>query len=70
MAGIRDDSAGSYGQWQNPDDWSWLDHIKAYGGDAKNALSALTSNVVEGLSPFAPTATQYGQPSLQVPPMI
>jgi hypothetical protein len=70
MAGpIRDDSAGEYGQWINPDDWSWLDSIKAAGSDTGNALSNLGRNVLDGISPFAPTATQYGKPSLQVPPM-
>jgi hypothetical protein len=71
MAGpIRDDSAGEFGQWINPDDWSWLDSIKAAGSDTGNALSNLGRNVLDGISPFAPTATQYGKPSLQVPPMI
>lgn len=71
MAGYpRSDIEADNWQTITPENWSWLDHVKAYGHDAGNALSALTSNLVEGLSPFAPTATQYGKPSLQVPPML
>lgn len=63
------DLEGPY-QTQAPDDWSWLDYIKAAGSDTGNALSNLAGGIVGGMSPFAPTATQYGKPSLQVPPMI
>ena len=46
MAGIRDDSAGTYGQWTNPQDQSWLDYLgmKAadVGGGAYNALANIT----------------------------
>lgn len=68
MAGIRDDSAGDYGQWLNPQDQSWADYLgmKAadFGGGAYNALA----NITGSLSPIG--TSEQGNMSLQVPPMI
>ena len=71
MAGYpRSDIDANNWQTTAPDDWSWLDHLKAYGSDARKSLGNLGSNLIDGISPFHPNATQHGQPSLQVPPMI
>lgn len=71
MAGYpRSDLDADTWQTITPDDWSWLDHVKAAGSDTGNALSNLGQNLIEALSPFAPNAARAGQPSLQVPPMI
>ena len=64
---IRDDSAGSYGQW-NSDDLSWLDFVKAkssdIGGGAYNALA----NITGALSPIG--TSREGNMAFQVPPMV
>lgn len=63
------DLDGPY-QTQAPDDWSWLDYIKAAGSDTGNALSNLAGGIIGGMSPFHPNAARAGQPSYQVPPML
>ena len=64
---IRDDSAGSYGTWNN-DDLSWLDYLKANASDGGNALSNLGRNLVEGFSPIG--TSEQGNMALQVPPIV
>lgn len=67
MAGIRDDSAGNYGQWDSSD-LSWLDFIKATGSDVGNGAYNALSNITGALSPIG--TSPEGNMSLQVPPMI
>lgn len=68
MAGpIRDDSAGSYGTWNN-DDLSWLDYIKANASDGGNALANLGRNLVQGFSPIG--SSPEGNMAFQVPPIV
>lgn len=71
MAGFpRSDIDADYWQTVTPNDWSFLDHIKAYGLDAKEALGNLGTNLLGSVSPFHPDAAKAGAPSYQVPPMI
>lgn len=71
MAGIiRSDIDANNWQTVTPDDWSLIDHLKAYSNDARTALGNLGSNLLEGISPFHPDAAKAGAPSLQVPPML
>lgn len=63
---IRDDSAGSYGTWNN-DDLGWLDYIKANASDGGNALANLGRNLVDGFSPIG--TSEQGNMALQVPPI-
>lgn len=64
---IRDDSAGSYGTWNN-DDLSWLDYLKANASDGGNALANLGRNLVQGFSPIG--TSEQGNMALQVPPIV
>lgn len=64
---IRDDSAGSYGTWNN-DDLSWLDYLKANASDGGNALANLGRNLVDGFSPIG--TSEQGNMALQVPPIV
>lgn len=71
MAGFpRSDLDANNWQTVTPDDWSLIDHLKAYSSDARTALGNLGSNLLEGISPFHPDAAKAGAPSLQVPPML
>ena len=64
---IRDDSAGSYGTWNN-DDLSWIDWLGAKASDGGNALSNLGRNLVDGFSPVG--TSEQGNMALQVPPVL
>lgn len=64
---IRDDSAGSYGTWDN-NDLSWIDWLKANASDGGNALSNLGRNLVDGFSPIG--TSEQGNMALQVPPIV
>lgn len=67
MPTIRDDSAGSYGTWNN-DDLSWLDYLTAKASDGGNALANLGRNLVDGFSPIG--TSEQGNMALQVPPIV
>lgn len=64
---IRDDSAGSYGQW-NSDDLSWLDFVKAKGSDIGGGAYNALANLSGALSPIG--TSEQGNMAFQVPPMV
>lgn len=68
MAGMRDDSAGDYGQWINPQDQSWLDYLKMKGSDVGGGAYNALANITGALSPVG--TSPEGNMSLQVPPMV
>ena len=68
MTGIRDDSAGNYGQWINDPDQPWLDYIAMKGSDIGGGAYNALANITGALSPIG--TSPEGNMSLQVPPMI
>lgn len=68
MAGIRDDSAGPYGQWTNDPNQSWGDYLKMLGMDAGEGAYNALANITGGLSPIG--TSPEGNMALQVPPMV
>lgn len=67
MAG-RDDSAGDYGTWLNPQDQSWLDYLKMQGSDVGEGVYNAFANITGALSPIG--TSEQGNMALQVPPMV
>jgi len=63
MADYRDDSAGNYGTWSNPQDQSWPDWLKMKVSDVQEGGRNAELNVLSALSP-------YGSEGWQVPPAV
>lgn len=63
MADYRDDSAGAYGTWSNPQDQSWLDWLKMKAADVQEGGRNVQNNLLSALSP-------YGNEGWQVPPAV
>lgn len=63
MPNIRDDSAGNYGSWSNPEDQSWYDWLRMKAADVQEGGKNAQTNILSALSP-------YGDEGWQVPPAV
>lgn len=63
MPNIRDDSAGNYGSWSNPEDQSWYDWLRMKAADIQDGGKNAQTNILSALSP-------YGDEGWQVPPAV
>ena len=63
MPNIRDDSAGNYGSWSNPEDQSWYDWLRMKAADVQEGGKNAQTNILSALSP-------YGDEGWQVPPAL
>ena len=63
MPNVRDDSAGNYGSWSNPEDQSWYDWLRMKAADVQEGGKNAQTNILSALSP-------YGDEGWQVPPAV